>query len=166
MVEEEKIRKAKRRMTRLNKKYHDIIDKLGYLRAILKDYTKLEHRNTCPLCEQKINTVHYEKKIPEIKNKIRFLEMWIEQNYNYSKRCRIGKPIAEMRDIQKKQRDQQVRNYLSENRNKINKAIRTFDLPNDIKTNDEKGLWNKAIQIQMDKKGMPENDDLEFEILI
>lgn len=166
MFEEEKIRKVKRRMTRLQKKYNDIIDTLGYLRATLKDYTKLEHRSTCPLCEQKINRDHYEKKIPEIKNKINFLEIWIDQNYDYSKRCRIETPIILMREKQKKQQDQQVRNYLNENRNKINKAIRTFELPEDIKNNDEKILWNDAIQLQLDKKGMDENDDLEFEILI
>lgn len=153
-------------MTRLHKKYDEIIDKLGYLRVILKDYTKLEHRSTCPLCEQKINGSYYEKMIPEIKNKIELLEMWISQNYNYSKRCRIGMPIRLMREKQKKQQDQQVRNYLHENRNKINRAIRTFELPNDIKNNDEKILWNEAIQLQLDKKGMDEIDDLEFEILI
>ncbi len=41
MSEEEKVRKAKRRMSRLNKKYEEIIDKLGFLRATLKDYAKL-----------------------------------------------------------------------------------------------------------------------------
>lgn len=166
MVEEEKIRKAKRRMIRLNKKYDEIIDRLRYLRVILKDYTKLEHRSTCPLCEQKINRGYYEKKIPEIKNKIKFLEMWIDQNYNYSKRCRIETPIILMRDKQKKQQDQQVRNYLNEKRNRINRAIRTFELPKDIKTIDEKRLWNDAMRLQLDKKGMNENEDLEFEILI
>ena len=166
MIEEEKIRKAKRRMTRLHKKYDEIIDKLLYLRATLEDYTRLEHRSTCPLCESKIDKCHYEKMIPEIKNKIEFLEIWIDQNYNYSKRCRIGMPITLMREKLKKQQDQQVRNYLSENRNKINRAIRTFELPNDIKNNDEKILWNDALQLQLDKKGMDEIDDLEFKILI
>lgn len=165
MSEEEKIRKAKRRMSRLNKKYEEIIDKLGYLRATLKDYTRLEHRSMCPLCESKINRAYYEKKIPEIKNKIKFLEIWIDQNYNYSKRCRIGMPLILMEDTLKKQKKQEILKYLSENRSVINKAIRTFELPN-IKSNDEKVLWNEAIQFQLDKKGMEENDDLEFEILI
>lgn len=166
MIEEEKIRKAKRRMSRLNKKYGEIIDKLGYLRATLKGYMRLENRSVCPLCESKIIRNYYEKMIPEIKNRIEFLEMWISQNYNYSKRCRIGMPITLMREKLKKQQDQQVRNYLSENRNKINRAIRTFELPKEIKTNDEKRLWNEAIQLQLDKKRMDEIDDLEFEILI
>jgi hypothetical protein len=166
MSEEEKVRKAKRRMNRLNKKYDEIIDKIGCLRVILKDYMKLEHRSMCPLCDSKINRSYYEKKIPEIKNKIKFLEMWIDQNYNYSKRCKIGIPLTLMREKLKKQHKQQILNYLSENRNRINKAIRTFELPNNIKNNDEKRLWNEAIQLQLDKKGMDENDDLEFEILI
>ncbi len=158
----EKIRIAKRRMNRLNKRYYNIIDKLGYLRNIIEDYERLEHREDCPLCNHKISSEYYEKQIPKIKNKIRFLEAWIDQNYSYTKRYRIGRPITELTYIKEKERKAQIEQYIIKNRNKLNKVIRTFELPTDIITNNEKELWNIAIQIQLDKKGMDENDDLEF----
>ena len=161
-LKNEKIRKSKRRFDRLNKKYLDIIDKLGYLRSLLKDYERLEHREECPLCNHKISSEYYKKKIPQIKSKIFFLEIWIDQNYNRNKIIKILKPITESKEKQRKERDKQILTYLNENRNRINKAIRTFELPNNIKTNDEMSLWNDAIQIQLDKKGIIENEDLEF----
>ncbi len=161
----EKIRKAKRRITRLNKRYDDIIDKLGYLRSILKDYERLVHREECPLCSHKISSEYYEKQIPQIKSKINFLETWITQNYSYAKRHRIGRPITELRYIKEKERKAQIEQYIIKNRNKLNKAIRTFELPTDIIANDEKELWNIAIELQLDKRGMSENEDLEFVII-
>lgn len=164
--EKEKIRKTKRRLVRLHRKYHDIIDKLGYLRKVLKDYEKLSHRDTCPLCRGAISSTFYEKEIPKIKNNIGFLQAWIEQNYNHSKLCKIRKPTTELKAKEREAWVKKVKSYLNENRNKINKSIRTLDLPDDITTNNEKRLWNEAIQIQLDNKGMFENEDIEFEMLL
>lgn len=159
----EKVRKADKRIGRLLKKYKDIIDKIGYLRKTLKDYEKLSHRTTCPLCRGTIDSYFYEKEIPKIKNKIAFLQAWIEQNYNHSKLCKIRKPIINLKEEEKKKRTKQVKSYFDENRNKINKTIRTLELPNII-TIHEKKMWNEAIRIQLDKRGMAENEDMEFYI--
>lgn len=163
-IEKEKIRKANRRMTRLRKRYYEITDKLGYLRSLLKNHEDLINRDRCPLCRGIIDSIFYENEIPIIKSRIAFLEAWIKRNYNYSKRCKITKPIINFRNEERKNRTEKVRAYLSKNINIINKTIRTLSLPN-INTNDEKELWNEAIRIQLDKRGMTENNDMEFEIL-
>lgn len=162
--EKEKVRKANKRIGRLLKKHKDIIDKIGYLRKNLKDYEKLSNRTTCPLCRGTIDSSFYEKEIPKIKSKMEFLQAWIEQNYDHSKLCKIRKPIIKLKDEERKKRTKQVKSYLDENRNKINKTIRTLELPNII-TIHEKKMWNEAIRIQLDNRGMAENEDMEFEIL-
>jgi len=164
-IKNEKIIRAEKRLKRLHTKYDDLIDKLDYFRSELKDFKNLTHRCECPLCKQKIESKYFEEQIPELERKIEIIETWIGYNYNYSKRFRIEKPITEMRERKQRERKQQVEGYLKENRNLINKAIRTFELPNDITTIKEKELWNKALQLQLDKRGMDENDDFEFEIL-
>ena len=161
----EKILKAKKRINKLHTKYCDLIDKLGYFRSELKDCKNLTHRSECPLCRQKIDWKYFENKIPELERKIKIIEAWINQNYNYNRRCRIGRPIAELEYKQNKERKEQIELYLENNRNKLNKAIRTLELPMDITTNDEKEIWNDAIELQLDKRGMDEIDELEFEIL-
>jgi hypothetical protein len=161
----EKIVRAKKRLKKLHTKYCDLIDKLGYFRALLKDYKKLSHRCNCPLCSQKIDSKEFEKQIPELEWKIKIIEAWIDQNYSYSKRGRIERPIADLRYKKEKEHKQQVQKYLTEKKNKLNKTIRTFELPNDIETIEEKELWNEAMQFQLDKRGIEEDDDFEFEIL-
>lgn len=161
-TENEKIRIDRRRMKRLNSTYEKTINLLRYYRIILKDCKDLDHRSNCPLCKQKIDYNFYTKQIPELERKIKILEAWIDQNYSYSKTCKIAHPIIELEEIKRKEHQITVESYLKENRNALNKTIRTFELP-EINDLEEKKLWNEAIEIQLDNKGMDESDELQFE---
>ena len=161
--ESEKIRKIKRRLKRLHTTYDDMIDKFKYFQAELKDHERLSHRKECPLCRQKIDSEIYMKQIPELKRNIEIIEAWIVQNYNYFKLGKIRRHISILEVKRIKEEKREVEAYLKKNRNVINKTIRTFELP-EIKEIEEKKLWNEAIELQLDNKGMPENDDLLFEI--
>ncbi len=162
-IENDKIRKAERRLKRLYSTYTDLIDKLSYFRAELKSREKLNHRKECPLCRQKIDSQIHMKQVPVLKMKIEIIEAWIDQNYNYAKRCKIGMPIAILNERRIKEEKRKVEAYLKQNRNVINRTIRTFELP-EIKEIEEKKLWNEAIELQLDNKDMDESDDLLFEI--
>lgn len=161
--ENEKIRKAKKRMERLKKKYNELSEKLRYLRDRLKHCEELTHRSECHCCRQKIDPKFYEKQIPELKFKIEIIYAWISQNYDRFKLARIQKPILEKKNEERKKWETKINNYLKANRNLLNKAIRTFELPK-ITDIEEKKLWNEAIQLQLDNRGMDEDEDLEFEI--
>lgn len=164
-LEDEKILRAKRRLKRLKAKADELGDKFGSFRSMLKEYKQLAYRETCPLCKQKINAKEFEDQIPKLERNIAIIDAWFTQNYTWSKKVKIEKPLRELKERQEKERKERVHHYLEKNRNKLNKAIRTFELPTDITTNDEKELWNEAMQLQLDRRGMDENDDLEFEIL-
>ena len=164
-IENEKIQKTERRLKRLHARYTNLIDKLKYFRADLKSRERLNHRKECPLCGQKIDSEIHMKQVSVLKMKIEIIEAWIDQNYNYFKLCKIRRPITILNEKRVKEEKRKVEAYLKKSRNVIDKTIRTFELP-EIKEIEEKKLWNDAIELQLDKNGMPENEDLLFEISI
>lgn len=166
----ERVRTHERRSKRLYKKHKKILEELNYLRYKFKNYSNLVDRVHCPHCEQTINPIFFKQKADKLKEKIDFLYAWIDYNRNYHKLCRIRKPIVEYNEELEKMEKIRINDYLENNRNRINKAIRDYNngvneyLPDCIITIEEKELWNTAMNLQLDKRNMDENEELLFEI--
>ena len=79
----------------------------------------------------------------------------------------MRRPLNKVKEQEKKEWNKKLEEYLIKNRNKLNKAIRDLELPNDITDNEEKNLWNDAIEKQIDNRNITYLDEfeLQFEIL-
>lgn len=158
-----KIRLARKRLNRLETKYKKLITELDRLRIILTDYKRLTHREECPLCRQKIHSKYFEEQIPIIVKKMKVIEAWITTCYNYKKRFKIRTPITKLEEQQKREWKRKVNIYWETNKAKFNKTILTFALPTTVVSDEEKKLWNDAMNLQLDKRGLEEEDEFFYQ---
>ncbi|KKK40728.1 hypothetical protein LCGC14_2981010, partial [marine sediment metagenome] len=112
---------------------------------------------------------YYRDLIPITEDRIEVLEEKLAKIYIQIET--LAKPINEARNEFNKQREVLRKAYLLQNRNRLNKTIRDYTNGKDIymptiTTNDEKELWNNAMEIQLaNKTDMDDmNDELLFEL--
>ncbi|MBA7492078.1 hypothetical protein ES702_02627 [subsurface metagenome] len=125
---------------------------------------ELQNRVYCPHCEQKVDSEFYKKQIHSWRDKKEFLESWIDFNFYLEKRLR--RPLNKIKEQEKKEWKKKVEEYLIKNRNKLNKAIRELELPNDITNTEKKKLWNDAIEKQIDNRNITYLDEFELQFEI
>ena len=78
----------------------------------------------------------------------------------------MRRPLNKVKEQEKKEWNKKLEEYLIKNRNKLNKAIRDLELPNDITDNEEKNLWNDAIEKQIDNRNITYLDEFELQFEI
>lgn len=166
---ENSFKEEKDKLQELRKEQGHYHDELRLYRARLKDYKQLQFRSTCPCCQQDTNREYYRDLIPITEDRIEVLEEKLAKIYIQIET--LAKPINEARNEFNKQREVLRKAYLLQNRNRLNKTIRDYTNGKDIymptiTTNDEKELWNNAMEIQLaNKTDMDDmNDELLFEL--
>lgn len=164
LIENKKIERIKKRLSRRIKSYNRNIERLKYIRHKLEMCEELQNRIYCPYCEQKIDSDFYKKQIPSWRDKKEFLESWIDFDFYLEKRLR--RPLNKIKEQEKKKWNKKVEEYRIKNRNKLNKAIRDLELPNDIINTEEKKLWNDAIEKQIDNRNITYLDEFELQFEI
>jgi len=125
---------------------------------------ELQDRVYCPFCEQKVDSEFYKKQIPKWRDQKEFIEAWLDFNFYLEKRLR--EPLNKIEEQKRKEWKKKVKDYILKNRNKLNKAIRTLELPDDIITDEEKRLWNDAIETQIDNRNITYLDEFELQFEI
>jgi len=125
---------------------------------------ELQDRLYCSFCEQKVDSDFYKAQIPEWRDKKDFLESWIDFNFYLEKKLR--RPLNKIKEQEKKEWNKKVEEYRIKNRNKLNRAIRDFELPGDIIETEEKKLWNDAIERQLDNRNIISLDEFELQFEI
>lgn len=160
------LEQTKKEIEELYKKRNELLDKRSYYREKLKNYKDLQYRSECPCCEQKTNREYFKRKIPTIEKKSE--EVKEELDPIVKKIIQLNKIVVKAKDEEHKKHRKETDDYIKQNRNQLNKAIRNYNkgieiyLPNisDI----EKKIWNKAMEYHLDSKNIDENDELYFEI--
>ena len=141
-------------------------ERRDYLRHQIETYRRLEHRSACPCCDQKIDWEEYNLKIPDLEEKLKMVLDELELLYPKIKE--LMKIEIEAKQLQQKIKTQQIEKYLQQNRNKLNKAIRDYHkgVKNYLPSipNSEKKTWNDAMELQLDKRGLDDNDELLFDL--
>lgn len=150
----------------LYKKRNELFNKRSYYQEKLDNYEDLQNRSECPYCEQKTNREYFKNKIPEIEENLR--EILNEIEILIPKIRGLEQIVRVDNEIKNKEYRKRVVNYITQNRNRINKVIRDYNkgveiyLPNIPDT--EKKIWNEAMEYHLDSKNIDENDELYFEI--
>jgi hypothetical protein len=144
-----------------------LVEKRNYLQDKLKNYKDLKNRTVCPCCEREINWKAYQALIPSIEYKLQEIEKRFD--IIIPEIIKLTREKARIREINQKEKQKIVQDYLQKNRNILNKSIRDYNkgvddyLPKIIDKKEQQ-LWNKAMELQLDNRNMNENDELYFEI--
>jgi len=130
------------------------------LKDLRKKAVKLQNRSTCPLCNEKLSFFIYDKEIKNLDLLInKYFEKYRQDKIDFREKM---KPIWENKAREQQDYKIKVEKYRIENKNKLNKCIRTLILPNIPEI--EKQLWNDAIEIQFDKRNLDELEDCYFKL--
>ncbi len=147
----------------------EIIDKRNYLNETLKNFKILQHRASCPYCEQHINRIEYKNKVPIIQEELD--EVLKELEIIIAKIKPLEIIIRKTEKIERQEHKKEVEEFYRQYKGKIYTAFRdyhkstinSFKLP-DLFDKKNKLLWNEAMQIFFDRNNKFENDELLFEI--
>lgn len=142
-------------------------EKLVRYNCLMKDLKKLIDRDTCPCCNQKLTYDVNDDVLNDLKSIID--KIWIKRELEIKKEKTILAKKQEEEDKINKILKAKINDYLKNNRNRLNKAIRDYYNPKIsqylpiINSIDEKQLWNAAMEIQLDRRDIEENYDLYFQ---
>jgi len=144
----------------------ELVGKYRYLKKKIDNYNNLLNRSKCPCCEQKIDYKIYEIKIPKLELELQNIDARLDKLIPIITEENIKKALEEQN--KRKKHRIKIDEYIKKNRNILNKAIRDYNkgvkkyLPNVL--NEEKSMWNEAMEFHLDNRDMEENDELYFEI--
>lgn len=156
----------KEELEKLTKERNSLWDYRDGLTKKIKNYKDLQDRSECPYCHQKTNKEHYRNEVPALLERLE--EYLARLDKLYPKIKLLEKPIADENYRRMKEKQGKVQDYLKNNRNKLNKAIRDYNngkehyLPSIPAA--EKELWNSAMEFQLDNRGLDENEELCYEV--
>jgi len=151
----------------INKKWHNIIEKRDYLKNKIKHSIDLENRSECPYCYQKINWKEFEKAIPELKEELRRFEKDLEEIL--PKKRELELELGRIWEKRRKNENKSIEEYIKQNKVMMDNVIKNYrkgvvDFLPKI-NNDEKELWNKAIEkYYTDKYEDGDEDELLYDI--
>jgi len=144
----------------------ELVDKYKYLKNKIDNYKNLINRSKCPCCEQEIDYKIYEIKIPELELELQDIDKRLDKLIPIVTEENIKKALEEQN--KRKKHKIKIDEYIKKNRNILNKAIRDYNkgiknyLPNVL--NEEKPIWNEAMEFNLDNRNMEENEELYFEV--
>lgn len=155
------------KLKKLRKRKYGIIDKRNYLRAKKKSFQLIQHRSTCPVCEQNVKSlVHSED--------IKVINIELESTYKeLDDIIIVMKPLEEdehqASEWAKEIMEERVQKFYDKNIYLIKKVNK--DYYNGINSYMpiihnliERQLWNKSMEKYFDKYNKQENDDLLFKV--
>ena len=153
-------------MEELQQELNKLNERYNYLKKKLANYRELQYRSECPYCNQPTDRDYFLSKIPGMESEMQKIE---------ARRVEIIPIVRKMdnekaREIEErwKKERKQVEDYITLNKNKLNKAIREYNkgAENYLPTipDAEKPIWNEAMEIHLDNRNMDENEELCFEV--
>ena len=150
----------------VSQKLDELNDQYHRLRRQIEDYDELSCREACPCCRQEVDRNYYKKQIPEIKEEMERIDK--ERKAIIPAYWEEKKQRGIKYDLEQKERWNRIKDYITKNRNKMNKAIRDYDKGVDNYLPDlseaEKKQWNEAIEWHLDNRGLDDNEELCFEV--
>lgn len=156
------------KLKELRKQRYEITDKRNYLHETLINFKTLQHRASCPYCEQHINKVEYKIKVPIIQTELDTVSKELEEIIAIMKP--LEKEENQKRNWAKETAKEMVERFYNKNKKLLSKASRdyytekTTYMPTGFDTIADKTLWNKAMELYFDKHNQQENDELLFEV--
>ena len=153
-------------MDELQQELNKLNERYSYLNKKLKHYKALQYRSMCPYCNQETDRDYFLSKIPGIESEMQKIDAkWEEMMPIVLER---EKEQARIKEKDYREKQARIADYLTLNKNKLNKAIREYNkgaenyLPNIPDT--EKPMWNEAMEIHLDNRNMDENDELCYDM--